>query len=153
MRGPVAWISFGLPRAFALRGAVRLHILGSMWTVPLAWFVPFAASDRWLALGAREQRARALIYTTAMSRARRRVARGLATLRGAVTGHQAAAWEPVLAEAELADVGRWLEDFHPHSLVELDYGGLVHLASDDALSGDQSAAEVGAALEGLARGE
>ena len=27
------------------------------------------------------------------------------------------------------DVGRWLEEFHPRSLVELDYGGLVHALS------------------------
>ena len=40
----------------------------------------------------------------------------------------------------LVRVGRWLEEIHPHSLVELDYGGLVHLASDDALCGDQSVA-------------
>ena len=57
------------------------------------------------------------------------------------------------AEAELAEVGRWLEDFHPYSLVELDYGGLVHLLSDDALSGDQSAAEIRAAIDGAAKGE
>ena len=53
----------------------------------------------------------------------------------------------------LAEVGRWLEDFHPYSLVELDYGGLVHLVSDDALRGDQSVAEIRAGLDGAARGE
>jgi hypothetical protein len=143
-------------------GTARLHILGSVWTVPLAWFVLFAASERWLALGPREHRApaaataaepRALIYTTAMSRARRRVARGLAALRGVPAGRKAAAWEPACAEAELAEVARWLEEFHPYSLVELDYGGLVHLASDDVLCGDHSAAEIGAALDRLAKGE
>lgn len=54
---------------------------------------------------------------------------------------------------ELAEVGRWLEDFHPYSLVELDYGGLVHLVSDDALCGDQSVAEIRAGIDGAARGE
>ncbi len=29
----------------------------------------------------------------------------------------------------LVDVGRWLEEFHPRSLVELDYGGLVRPAA------------------------
>ncbi len=53
----------------------------------------------------------------------------------------------------LADAGRWLEDFHPYSLVELDYGGLVHLLSDEALGNDQSAAEIGAAIDGVAKGE
>jgi hypothetical protein len=142
--------------------AARLHILASVWTVPLAWFVPFAATERWLALGLGEERAaaarttsaaRALVYTTPMSRARRRVARGLAALRGVPSGYADAAWEPLRAEAELAQVGRWLEEFHPYSLVELDYGGLVHVLNDDALRGDQSVAEIRAAIDGVARGE
>ena len=48
---------------------------------------------------------------------------------------------------------RWLEEFHPHSLVELDYGGLVHLMDDDALQADQSVAELSAALTGLDTGQ
>jgi hypothetical protein len=62
-------------------------------------------------------------------------------------------WDPAGAETELAEVGRWLEDFHPYSLVELDYGGLVQLLSDDALSTDHSAAEIAAAVDGVAKGE
>ena len=124
--------------------------------------VPFAAAERWLALGTESDRpsgaatasaTRALVYTTAMSRARRRVARGLASLRGASDGYADAGCEPLRAEAELSEVGRWLEEFHPYSLVELDYGGLVHLFSDDALCGDQSVAEISAAIGGVAKGE
>ena len=37
--------------------------------------------------------------------------------------------DPGRAETELAEVGRWLEDFHPCSLVELDYGGLVRCSA------------------------
>jgi hypothetical protein len=142
--------------------ATRLHILDSVWTVPLSWFVPFAAGERWLALGPGAQRAstpqtasatRALLYTTPMSRARKRVARGLAALRGLPPGFAGPAWDPARAETELGEVGRWLEDFHPYSLVELDYGGLVQLLSDDALSSDQSAAEMAAAIDGVAKGE
>jgi hypothetical protein len=142
--------------------ATRLHILASVWTVPLAWFVPFAAAERWLALGPGAKRpggpqtasaTRALLYTTLMSRARRRVARGLAALRSLPPGFAAAVWDPVRAETELGEVGRWLEEFHPYSLVELDYGGLVQLLSDDALSSDQSAAEIAAAIDGVAKGE
>jgi hypothetical protein len=119
-------------------GPARLYIMASTWTVPLTWFVPFTRAERWLSLGDGRGRAdtaatasptRALVYTTPMTRARRRVARGL------------------------AEVGRWLEDFHPYSLVELDYGGLVHLVSDDALRRDQSVAEIRAAIDGAARGE
>jgi hypothetical protein len=140
----------------------RLHILASVWTVPLAWFVPFAAAERWLVLGSPDQHpagpatasvARALVYTTAMPRARKRVARGLAALRRVSPGYRDAAWDPVRAEAELTEIGRWLEEFYPYSLVELDYGGLVHLLTDDALCGDESVAEIGAAIDGVGRGE
>jgi len=96
---------------------------------------------------------RALLYTTPMSRARRRVARGLAALRSLPPGFAGAVWDPVRAETEVGEVGRWLEEFHPYSLVELDYGGLVQLLSDDALSSDQSAAEIAAAIDGVTNGE
>jgi hypothetical protein len=157
LRGPSARLEDAI-----LRGpSTRLHILASVWTVPLPWFVLFAATERWLSLGpgpgrvsaaATASATRALVYTTPMSRARRRVARGLATLRHlpAVSGD--VGWE-ARAEDDLAEVARWLEEFHPSSLVELDYGGLVYLASDDALSGDQSVAEIRAAIDGVARGE
>jgi hypothetical protein len=54
---------------------------------------------------------------------------------------------------DLEEIGRWLEEFHPHSLVELDYGGLVQLMDDDTLRGDQSVAEVAAACSALSGGE
>ena len=53
----------------------------------------------------------------------------------------------------MAEVSRWLEEFHPHSLVELDYGGLVHLLDDSALCADQSVAEVSAAISAVSAGE
>jgi hypothetical protein len=146
-------------------GPARLHILASIWTMPLTWFVPFAPAERWLSLGEGRGRAagpatasaiRALVYTTPMARARRRVARGLAALRHLPAGSGDAVepvLEPARAVGDLAEVGRWLEDFHPYSLVELDYGGLVHLVSDDALCGDQSVAEIRAAIDGAALGE
>ncbi len=142
--------------------ATRPYILASVWTVPLAWFVPFASADRWLALGPGAKRpaapqttsaTRALLYMTEMSRARRRVARGLAALRSLPPGFTCAVRDPARAETELGEVGRWLEEFHPYSLVELDYAGLVQLLSDDALSSDQSAAEIAAAIDGVAKGE
>lgn len=140
----------------------RPNIMASIWTVPLTWFVPFAPAERWLSLGDGRGRAgtaatasatRALVYTTPMTRARRRVARGLSALRHLPAGAGDAVLEPCRAVGELAEVGRWLENFHPYSLVELDYGGLVHLVSDDALCGDQSVAEIRAGIDGAARGE
>jgi hypothetical protein len=59
----------------------------------------------------------------------------------------------IRVSVELEEVGRWLEEFHPHSLVELDYGGLVQLLDDDALRADQSVAEVSAAVSALASRE
>lgn len=140
----------------------RLHILGSIWSVPLAWFALFAAAERWLSLGpgpgrtsaaATASATRALVYTTPLARARRRIARALATFRNLPPGFEGTVLDPPQAADDLAEVSRWLGEFHPHSLVELDYGGLVYLVSDDMLCGDQSVAEIRAAIDGAARGE
>src|SRR5690349_20115767 len=142
--------------------SARLHILGSLWCVPLAWFVLFAAAERWLSLGpgparpaaaATASATRALVYTTPMARARRRVGRALATFRDLPPGFEGTVLDPPQSADDLAEVGRWLAEFHPYSLVELDYGGLVYLVSDDMLCGDQSVAEIRAAIDGAARGE
>ncbi|HCA84670.1 MAG TPA: hypothetical protein DEQ61_03700 [Streptomyces sp.] len=86
-----------------------------------------------------------LRYRTPMVQARRRVARGLKVLTEALD-------ESPLIEG-LEQVGRWLEEFHPRSLVELDYGGLVHTLSDDRLAEDHSAADVAEGLEALRAGD
>ena len=151
--------------------ASRVYIPSSTWSVPPTWFVPFAPTERWLVLGTAGDResgrpatasaTRTLIYATTMAQARRRVARALATVRR-VPGAAIAA-DPddgTLAKADLVqatvaleEIGRWLEEFHPHSLVELDYGGLVQLLDDDALRADQSVAEVSATVSALASRE
>ena len=151
----------------ACEGPPRVYIRTSAWSVPLSWFVPFAPTERWLVVGtpaAGESRGpataaatRTLIYATAMSQARRRLARSLATARR-LSGSRLAESEPAVVAllrvgAELEEIGRWLEEFHPHSLVELDYGGLVQLLDDEALRSDQSAAEVSAAVNALASKE
>jgi hypothetical protein len=125
---------------------VRAGILTSTWQVPVAWFTGFEASERRLVLGDRRSGGdggldRALVYLTAMSRARRRVAQALRVVRRV--------FDEGPATAAIEDVGRWLEDFHPHSLVELDYGGLVHLVDDETLSADTSVADVAESLERL----
>lgn len=154
--------------------APRVYIQGSTWSVPPTWFVPFAPTERWLVLGTSADRessrpatasaTRTLIYATTMAQARRRVARALATVRrvpgttsgsrGRVTDHEAPTTAALVrASAALEEIGRWLEEFHPHSLVELDYGGLVQLLDDDALRADQSVAEVSATVSALASRE
>jgi hypothetical protein len=134
--------------------SLRVFIQAATWSVPTAWFVPFAPQERWLVLGgaadpdargpATAAATRTLSYTTAMAEARRRVARALNALQG--TGSEA-------LSREIAQVGRWLEEFHPHSLVELDYGGLVYLIDDDALCADQSVAEVSATIGASREGQ
>ena len=132
----------------------RLHVQTSLWQVPIRWFLLVEPEERLLlpgtvdsAVGAEAggtgiRTGRTLLYRTAMSRARRRAARALAVLRRTVD-------DGAMVQA-VEDLARWLEDFHPRSVVELDYGGLVHLADDDALSGDESARDVAEALAALA---
>lgn len=132
---------------------IKAGILTTTWQVPVSWFAAFEASERRLVLG--ERRApgattgagldRALIYLTAMSRARRRVAQALRIVRRV--------FDEGPATSAIEDLGRWLEEFHPHSLVELDYGGLVHLVDDEALSEDNSVADVNESLERLVSGD
>ncbi|GAA4101933.1 hypothetical protein HNR30_008984 [Nonomuraea soli] len=129
---------------------LRTCIRTTAWHIPLAWFVPFDGKERWLVLGTRgtdvtTTTGRNLIYVTSMAQARRRTARALQVLRKHVG--------EVGTSLEVEDVARWLEEFHPHSLVELDYGGLVHLMDDEALKADHSVAEIAAALNGLDSGQ
>lgn len=151
-------------------GSLHPHILSSTWQVPLAWFVPFVAKERWLVLGRQGDTSggqgdgaaasqgeagagapttatptRTLIYVTPMAQARRRVARARGVLRRHGDG-----W---LDLGDVESVGRWLEAFHPHSLVELDYGGLVHVLDDAALRADESVAEIAAAVTGMEGGQ
>ena len=48
---------------------------------------------------------------------------------------------------------RWLEEFHPRSIVELDYGGLTGILKDDDLREDDSPGLVAAGLSALSRGD
>jgi len=117
------------------------HILTNTWFVPLRWFVPFTQDERTVEFGGAGQ-ARTLYFRTPMVEARRRVARALRVLDRTVADG------PIING--VIDLGQWLESFHPHSWLELDYGGLVHLLDDDALSEDESAADVAEALAALA---
>ncbi|GAA1112625.1 hypothetical protein [Nocardiopsis composta] len=153
---------------------LRTHILTSNWTVPLPWFAPFSAEERCLVLeggadpaaereaeqeagrdsggpaapgGAPRRTApRVLLYVTEASLARERLERAVAALQENIGDG------PLLAAAERLE--DWLASVaHPDALLELDYGGLVHLLDDERLREDESAAEVAAAVAGLERGE
>jgi hypothetical protein len=53
---------------------------------------------------------------------------------------------------DLTDVGRWLEEFHPRSVLELDYDVLAALGGG-LLVDDRSVAEVATALAALSAGD
>ncbi|MFD4031290.1 hypothetical protein ACFWVP_12370 [Streptomyces sp. NPDC058637] len=123
----------------------RPWIRTTVWHVPVRWFVLFDDEEReYVAVGT-EGRRPLLRYRTPMVQARRRLARALRTLRESVD-------EGPLAEG-LVDVGRWLEEFHPRSLVELDYGGLVHALPGERLAADRSAADVAEGIAALRAGD
>lgn len=132
----------------------RSHVLTHRWTVPVRWFALFDREERRLQLGpavdygsSHEGVAvgRSLVYRTAMAQARRRVARAAQVLRKALPDGQ------TLDQVET--LGRWLEEFHPRSLVELDYLGLVDLVPDTELRQDDSAGDVAEALSALHHGD
>lgn len=126
----------------------RPWIRSALWHVPIRWFALFTDDEREYsgpAVRAGAPGPGVMRYRTPMVQARRRLARALRTVR-------TAAPEGPLVPA-LVEVGRWLEDFHPRSLVELDYGGLVHTISAERLAADHSAGEVGEALAALAESD
>ncbi len=137
----------------------RPWIRSATWHVPVRWFVLFDDSERHFEPGGEEgpvpdssgegdkkqRTAPVMGYRTAMVQARRRVARGLRVLRDSLE-------ESPLIDG-LVDVGRWLEEFHPRSLVELDYGGLVHAIPESRLVEDRSAADVAEGLAALREGD
>ena len=122
-------------------GELKEHVLTETWTVPLHWFVLFEPTERRMTLG---EGRRSFRYVTAMSRARRRAARALDLLQRTIEG-------PVIERVE--GMGRWLEEFHPHAVVELDYGGLVDLLPEAELRSDTSVEDVREALDALSEGE
>ena len=159
----------------------RSHVQVHRWAVPVRWFVLFDREERRLQFGpagtdfggfgafgggfgaafgggpgggpggdagaAPEGVAvsRSLVYRTAMAKARRRVARALQVLRKALPDG------PTVPSVEA--LGRWLEEFHPRSLVELDYLGLVDLCAEATLRTDDSAGDVAEALAALQQGD
>nr|WP_026341510.1 hypothetical protein [Actinomadura atramentaria] len=149
----------GLARWRGAGRPVEPHILSSTWRVPGEWLVPFRPDERSLVLppdgaagpepaAATAAPARALVYATTLAAGRRRIAEALPVV--AAAGGDGPL--PVACGA-LEALDRWLAGFHPDSLVELDYGGLVHLLDDRALAADASVAELAVAVTALRRGE
>lgn len=123
-------------------GLPRLHEHVATWGVPLRWFLFVDTAEREVST---QPGRRLLRYRTEIGQARRRAHKGLAVLRRSMG-------EAPITEA-VAEGTRWLEEFHPGSVVELDYGGLVHLFGDEELLADDSPALVARGIAGLARGD
>ncbi len=84
-----------------------------------------------------------------MSAARRRVARALRTLRLRL-GDLDLQLDVI---DELEELGRWLEEFHARSWVELDYAGLGRLLGPEVVAEDTSVADVAASVAALGAGD
>ncbi len=124
------------------RGVPRVHEQVATWGVPLRWFVFVDIDERELTV--RSDR-RTLRYRTEISKARRRAHRGVSVLRKSLGD------APITEAVE--EGARWLEEFHPRSVVELDYGGLVNLLPDETLTADDSPDLVAAGLAALSRSD
>ena len=116
--------------------------------MPLPWFVPFVPADRLVDLTGRYP---AVVHRTRMSAARRRVARALRALRTSDLAEATGAGTDAAADvvAEVGELGRWLEEFHARSWLELDYAGLARLLGREGVLEDDSVAEVAAAVAAL----
>ncbi len=117
-----------------------VHVLSSTWTVPLPWFALVDPTER-----IEGTDSGGVSWLVAMADARRRVARAHTVSEGAL-GDQG-------PTRILRETGRWLEKFHPHSAVELDYGGLVQLMTAEDVQADTSAEDVHAIIDAMERGE
>src|SRR4051794_40807213 len=103
-------------------GVPRVHEQIATWGVPLRWFVFVDLDEREINL---TDGRRTLRYRTEISKARRRAHRAVSVLRKSLGD------APITEAVE--EGTRWLEEFHPRSIVELDYGGLGNLLPDDGL--------------------
>lgn len=111
-------------------GDLRLRTLVAPWALPWGWLLLVRPDERREHLGT---------YLTPMSRARSRAARALKSLRE----H----FEEAQITDELEEVARWLEDFHPRSMIELDDRQTSGIAGEGAVE------DVLMGLECLAEGD
>ena len=117
---------------------IRSHILHANWHVPLRWFVAFEDSERILTEDKDGLRVR---YETSLQGATQRLARAVAILENT--------WIDDGVIAAVRELHEWLDDFESGGLVELDYGSVAGMFSDDELVEDRSASEVGSCLDAL----
>lgn len=122
---------------------IRSQILTSAWHVPVRWFAAFAPEEReYLAANGERSNIR---YRTKVHAAKARIEEACATMVKARL--------PATLVSEVANLADWLNDFPSSSMVELDYGTVAELFTEDDLVLDESAADVKASLQALAAGD
>ena len=131
-----------LERIHARFPGVKSHILTSPFAIPLRWFAAFEQEERVL----NEEEGHMMVrYRTPLSAGLKRLRRTISVLEGA-------GFDDVIVD-QVRDVVGWLEEFPRDALLELDYGGVAELFDSTELVLDESAAEIGASIEALARGD
>lgn len=118
---------------------VRSHILHANWHVPLRWFVAFDDSERILTEDKDGLRVR---YEAPLQVATARLGRAVTVLENT--------WIDDGVTGAVRELHEWLEDFTASAgMVELDYGTVAGMFSDDELVEDRSAGEVASCLDAL----
>jgi hypothetical protein len=122
------------------------YALDSTWIIPPRWFTLFEPQDR----------IRGYIFDEPFSIARAPIAQAKSRVRRA---HEIvlSAFGDGFVAGEIEELADWLDLFHPHSMVELDYGGLagymdstLKAAGECGIEADGSIEDILFSLTGLA---
>ena len=122
------------------------HILTQTWIIPPRWFSLFTPEER---VRGCDANGAFTVIRTSLANAKIRSEKSHAVVQVAFGNGQ--------VEEEIAQLGNWLDMFHPQSFLELDYGGLagyleLSLISEgkDGLDEDTSVEDVLSSLAGFA---
>lgn len=125
------------------------HILSETWIIPPRWFALFSPEERFRGNG---EDGPFTIMRTEISLAYQRCLDVHAAVKSAFGSG--------LVEQELAELIKWLNLFHPRSILECDYGGLAKYLEkslqdlgEDGLDADTSIEDIQVSIEGLAKGD
>ncbi|MFC4334018.1 hypothetical protein [Salininema proteolyticum] len=120
-----------------------VHERIAIWTVPLRWLVAVKPSERVVSVG---PDARYLLYRTSISAARERI-------RTVLAAAEDNDWDEEEMTMALRHTLEWLSGFHRDSMVELDFGGVTTLWSDEEVLTDDSVEQAWSARRRIAAGE
>ncbi len=120
----------------------RGYILSSPWHVPLRWFSAFRQNERETYEGHDGMSVR---YRTSLGEAIDRIHWTASVL-------DAAGFSEQVVE-RVGDLERWMADFGPDSIVELDYASVARTFSDADLALDESVDDIRSSLLALEQGD